>query len=173
MSDKQSRLRQVILFLSTAAVVVGLDQLTKSWIENSTIPLGGSVPTSGFFRITHIHNTGAAFGIFQDATAILAVISAIGAMVIIWLGIFMSRRISFLSSTSSMLILGIILGGTIGNFLDRAFIGYVTDFLKMGTFPDYNIADSAMVVGGILLAYKLIRSSSAEVPDGTNDSPCG
>jgi signal peptidase II len=172
MPDKQSRLRQIVLFLSTAAVVVGLDQLTKWWVKNS-IPLDGSIPSSGFFRITHIQNTGAAFGIFQDATTILTFISAIGALVIIWLGIFMSRRISFLNSTSSMLILGIILGGTLGNFLDRAIFRYVTDFLKMGTFPDYNIADSAMVVGGILLAYKLIRSSSAEVPDGTNDSPCG
>ena len=69
-----------------------------------------------------------------------------------------------------MLALGLILGGTVGNLIDRAFIGHVTDFLKVGPWPDFNVADSSLVVGGILLAFNLIRASRTEGIDGTTGS---
>ena len=69
-----------------------------------------------------------------------------------------------------MLALGLILGGTVGNLIDRAFIGHVTDFIKVGPWPDFNVADSSVVVGGILLAFNLIRASRAEYSDGTTSS---
>lgn len=170
MSDKPARSSGILYFFLTAAAVLGLDQLTKYWVKLN-IPLGGSIPSSGLFRLTHTQNTGAAFGILQDSTTALALVSAAGAMVILWLAIFMRRHLSFLNSTSSLIVLGLLLGGTLGNFIDRAFIGYVTDFIHIGPWPDFNIADSSVVVGGILLAYKMIRF--AEKPDGTTDSPCG
>jgi len=170
MSDNYRRVR--FLFLGCALLVVVLDQITKFWVK-ANIPLGGSLPASGFFRLTHIQNTGAAWGIFQDSTLILAIISGIASVLILVLGLFMQRRIELLGKTRVMLALGLILGGTIGNFIDRAFIGYVTDFLKMGTFPDYNIADSSIVVGGILLAYTVIRYTASEAPVGTSDTSCG
>ena len=164
MSDRR-RLRDALIFLLPAAVVIPLDQLTKFWVKQA-IPLGGSVPESGFFRITHVQNTGAAFGIFPDSIPVLAVVSAIGALVVLWLGLFMNRRFEFLNSKISLIALGLVLGGILGNFIDRAFIGYVTDFLKMGAWPDYNVADASEVVGSIILAVCLLRSALNETSDG-------
>jgi signal peptidase II len=167
-SDKQRR--NIVIFLATAAIVVPLDQLTKLWVK-ANIPLGGSIPASGFFRLTHVENTGASFGIFQNTARPLAVVSAIGACVVLWLGLYFSRRIPMLGWTTSMLALGLVLGGTLGNFIDRAFIGRVTDFLKMGPWPDYNIADSSVVIGGLLMAFNLMRFASSESPGDKCPTP--
>jgi signal peptidase II len=167
MPDKAPRLS--LLFPITAAVVVTLDQLTKRWVEKA-IPLNGSWPETGFFRITHGENTGAAFGMFQDSRIILTIISSIGVIVVLYIALWFSRRFTFLRWKTSMLALGLILGGTVGNLIDRAFIGHVTDFIKVGSWYDFNIADSSLVVGGILLAFNLIRASNEERSDGTTGS---
>jgi signal peptidase II len=161
--------RLPILFPVTAAVVVALDQLTKFWVKNA-IPLYGSCPESGFIRITHGNNTGAAFGIFQDSRLILSIISSIGVVVVLYIALWLSKRFTFLRWKTTMLALGLILGGTVGNLIDRAFIGHVTDFIKVGPWPDFNIADSSLVVGGILLAFNLIRASGMEPGDGKSGS---
>jgi signal peptidase II len=167
MSDKAPRLS--LFFPVTAAVVVVLDQLTKLWVKNA-IPLYSSWPATGFFRITHGQNTGAAFGMFQDSRLILTIISSTGVIVILYIALWFSRRFTFLRWKTSMLALGLMLGGTVGNLIDRAFIGHVTDFIKVGPWPDFNIADSSLVVGGILLAFNLIRASGMERSDGTTGS---
>jgi signal peptidase II len=168
MSDK-SRLKEIALFLLPAAIIIPLDQLTKLWVKHG-MPLGGSVPATGFFRITHVQNTGAAFGIFPDSIPVLAVVSGVGALVVLWLGLFMSRHLDFLNSKLSLIALGMVLGGILGNFIDRAFIGYVTDFLKMGAWPDYNIADASEVVGSVILAVSLLRSAMNESSDGEHQT---
>ncbi len=164
MSDKLT-LKKVLAFLLPALIVVPLDRLTKLWVQNA-IPLYGSIPETGFFRITHVENSGASFGMFQGSAQLLAVFSALGAVVLLWVGFYLSRRIAFVGQTLSLVALGLILGGTIGNFIDRAFIGHVTDFIKMGPWPDYNIADSSVVVGGFLLVINLLRYAGAQSPDG-------
>ena len=165
----RSRLKHLLLFFSPAIIAIALDQLTKFWVKHA-IPLGGSIPASGFFRITHVQNTGAAFGIFPGSISVLAVVSAIGAVIVLWLGLFMYRRLTFLDNTLTIIALGMILGGTLGNFIDRAFIGYVTDFIKMGPWPDYNIADASEVVGSVILAITLFRSALKENPDGVHET---
>jgi signal peptidase II len=170
MPDKPPRLS--VIFPLAAATSVVLDQLTKLWVKNA-ITLNGSWPETGFFRITHVENTGAAFGIFQDSRLILSIISSIGAIFILYIAIWFSRRFTFLRWKTSMLALGLMLGGTIGNLIDRAFIGHVTDFIKVGPWPDFNIADSSLVVGGILLAFNFIRAAGAESRDGTAASTDG
>lgn len=163
----QDRTRRLWLwFALTAAVVLALDRLTKLWVEKA-IPLYGSWPATGFFRITHGENTGAAFGIFQNSRLVLAIISGIGIIVVLFIALWFSKRFVFLSWRSSLLALGLLLGGTMGNFIDRAFIGHVTDFIKVGPWPDFNVADSSLVVGSILLAFNLIRASGTEPQDGT------
>ena len=160
MSDSTPR-RRNLLFLATAAVIIVLDQLTKAWVK-ANLALGESLPASGFFRLEHTQNTGASFGMFQGSVHILAVFSAVGALVALFLGLYLSRRVPFLQKSLNLISLGLVLGGTLGNFIDRAFIGYVTDFLKAGPWPNFNIADSATVVGGIWLAVSLIRYVSVE-----------
>jgi len=165
----KDRLKNAAFFLLPAAIIVPLDQLTKFWVKQG-IPLGGSIPTTGFFRLTHTQNTGASFGIFPEHTFVLAIISAVMAIVVLWMGLFMSRHFDFLRSRLSMIVLGLMLGGILGNFIDRAFIGYVTDFLKMGSWPDYNVADASAVVGSIILAVLIFRSALNENPDGKRET---
>ena len=167
MSDNTPR--PSLFFPVTAVVVVVLDRLTKLYVQKAIL-LNGSWPETGFFRITHGENTGAAFGMFQDSRLILSIISSIGVVVILYIALQLSRRFTFLRWKTTMLALGLILGGTVGNLIDRAFIGHVTDFIKVGPWPDFNVADSSVVVGGILLAFNLIRASRAEFSDGTTSS---
>jgi signal peptidase II len=167
MPDRASPLSS--FFPVTAVLVVVLDRFTKFLVRNN-IPLYGSWPETGFFRITHGENTGAAFGMFQDSRIILSIISSIGVVVVLYIALWLSRTFIFLRWKSTMLALGLMLGGTVGNLIDRVFIGHVTDFLKAGSWPDFNIADSSLVVGGILLAFNLIRASGAESSDGTTGS---
>ncbi len=152
-------------FWVIAATSVALDQFTKRLIE-WFIPLGGSWPTTGFFRITHGENTGAAFGIFQDSRVILSLISCTGVAVVLYIALALYRKYEFLHWKTTVLALGLILGGTAGNLIDRAFLGHVTDFIAVWKWPDFNVADSSLVVGGIMLAFNLIRASSMEGSGG-------
>lgn len=167
MPDKAKRLS--IIFPITAIVVVILDRLTKWWVS-STIPLYGSWPQTGFFRITHGENTGAAFGMLQDSRVLLSIISSLGVVAVLYVALSLRKRISFLGWKTTMLALGLVLGGTTGNLIDRAVIGHVTDFIRVGEWPDFNIADSSLVVGGILLAFNLIRAYGTETNDGSTSS---
>jgi signal peptidase II len=170
MSDKSPRLS--FYFPVTATVVVVLDQFTKFLVKN-LISLYGAWPATGFFQITHGDNTGAAFGMFQNSRLVLSIISCIGVVVVLYIALWLSKRFVFLTWKTTMLALGLILGGTIGNLIDRAFIGHVTDFIKVGPWPDFNVADSSLVVGGILLAFNLIRASGMERSDGKNSPAQG
>jgi len=154
-------LRRTQWFFLIAAIVVVLDQFTKFVIKN-TITLYDSWPKTGFFRITHQINTGAAFSILRDSRPLLCIISSVGALAILYIALIFSRRFIFLHWKSSVVALGLMLGGTLGNWIDRVFIGHVTDFISVGRFPDFNIADSSLVVGSILLVINLFRASGAE-----------
>jgi signal peptidase II len=120
---------------------------------------GESTWDIGFFRLLHIQNTGAAFGIFQDHNLVLTVIDIIGACIILFLVLFMYKRLPFLNTLPLKISLALILGGTIGNLIDRLSLGYVTDFIDFSFWATFNIADSSVVVGALLLAYFVIRLS--------------
>jgi signal peptidase II len=167
MSDKAKRLS--LLFPVTAAVVVVLDRITKWWVSNA-IEIGGSWPQTGFFRITHGENTGAAFGMFQNSRLVLSIISSLGVIAVLYIALVLSKRFSFLTWKTTMFALGLVLGGTLGNLIDRAIIGHVTDFIKVWEWPDFNIADSSLVVGGIILALNLIRAYGTETSDDSTSS---
>ncbi len=151
-------------FFLTAFLVTAADQLSKLWIR-SNLATGESLPERGLFRLTHIHNSGAIFGLFQDQSLLLTITSLIGIIVIPLLVLFFSRRVPYLDNRLSRLALGLLLGGTAGNLVDRLSLGYVTDFIEIGIWPIFNIADSAVVVGVILFVYSLLRSSQ----DGSTD----
>lgn len=150
----QGKWRNVVFFL-TALLVVAADQLSKIWIR-SNLATGESLPEAGFFRLTHVQNTGAAFGLFQGQSFPLTIVALIGIVAILLVVFLFSRRFPFLDNRLGKPALALVLGGTVGNLVDRLNLGYVTDFIDIGIWPAFNIADSAITVGIILFAYSLL-----------------
>ena len=150
--------RQNAIFLATAPIVIITDQLSKLWIK-SNLAVGESTFEVGFFRLTYVQNTGSSFGLFQNQNLILSIVAITGACIILFLVFFIRHRIQILDTTVGKLSLGLIFGGTVGNLINRLSLGYVVDFIDFNYWPAFNIADSSIVVGSILLAYSLIRFS--------------
>ncbi len=164
----QGKWRNLVFFL-TVLLVVAADQLSKLWIR-SNLDVGQSLFELGFFRIIHVKpNTGAAFGLFQGQSFALSIIALIGIIVILLFAFLFSRRFPFLDNRLDKLALGLILGGTVGNLVDRLNpnLGGVTDFISVGVWPAFNIADSAIVVGVILFAYSLLALARAKKHDSS------
>ena len=137
-------------FLLVVAVVVGADQLTK-WIIRQTVDRGESYFDIGIFRIVHYTNTGAAFGILTDAGPLLALTSLIGiAAIVIYI---LNPGFAHPVMRGG---LALMLGGAIGNLIDRVKSGQVDDFLKFPHFPAFNVADSAITIGVICLIWAML-----------------
>ncbi len=144
-----------MVFFIAALLVAAADQLSKFWIR-SNLALGESLFELGFFHIRRIHNTGAAFGLFQDHSFLLTVIAIIAVLFLLLVVFVVYRQFLFLDDRLGRLTLGLILGGAIGNLLDRLLFGYVTDFIDFTVWPAFNVADSAITVGVTLLVYAMI-----------------
>ena len=142
-----SRIYKDLLLLQLATLVFLVDQFTK-FLVREFLPYRTSFPAEGFFRISHTHNTGSAFGLFQGQNFPLILVAFIGIGVLIL--IYRSQR---RPSDGLRLSLGLQLGGAAGNLLDRVRLGHVTDFLDVGPWPVFNIADSSIVIGLVLLAW--------------------
>lgn len=144
-------------FLSQAAssfVVLGvfaLDRLTK-WIVLRSMYLGESIPVLPFFQLTHIHNTGVAFGLGQDMNAVFTVTSAALLVVLLVLRRSWEKRYQDWRLTYG---LSLIIAGALGNLYDRIVYGSVVDFLDFFIgqrhWPAFNVADSAICIGAALL----------------------
>ena len=139
-------------FLVTAILVLVADQITKNLViervpENSSIEI-----IRGFLYITHVKNSGAAFGMFQGYTNILAIISMVAIVLIIILKVILKLDFAFYNVS-----LGFILGGAIGNLIDRYLMGEVTDFINLRFIPVFNIADSSLIIGFCLIIILIIR----------------
>ena len=156
----QRKWRNVIFFLIALLVVV-TDQLSKMWIRSNLIA-GQSLPETGFFRLSHIHNTGAAFGLFRDQSFTLTIVALVSIVALLVYALVIYRCFPILDNWLGKLTLGLILGGTAGNLIDRLRLGYVTDFIDVGIWPTFNVADSAIVVAVIILAYSLLSSAKTE-----------
>ena len=157
----QDKWRNVV-FLLTALLIVAADQLSKVWIR-SNLAIGQSLPEAGFFQLTHVNNTGAAFGLFQGQSFALTIVASVGVAVILAYGLFLYRRFPYLDNMLGKSALGLVLGGTVGNLIDRLRFGYVTDFIDFGFWPAFNIADSAVTVGVIIIAcYFIYLAKAAE-----------
>ncbi|MBP7212697.1 MAG: signal peptidase II [Anaerolineaceae bacterium] len=167
MNKKQSRIKNGIMLLGIVGLLIALDQWSKALVRDQ-IALGSEVYPipflAPFFRFTYWKNTGAAFGIFQNANLPLLILSILIAGALIWL-YFKSEDEPLIFRIS----LAMMLGGAIGNMIDRISFGFVTDFIAVGRFPVFNIADSAVTVGvGIMLITMLIheRKTKSETADG-------
>lgn len=156
------------LLAAVAALVWAVDQLTKRLVVANLAPMGPGyhVPIIGdWLRLTFTTNTGAAFGLFHNQTLLLTVV----AVAAIPLLVFAQSRLP-VGGWGAKICVGLLLGGTLGNLSDRIRQGYVVDFIDAGLgdlrWPFFNIADSAFVVGVLLLAlYVLLRSESRPPED--------
>ncbi len=122
-----------------------IDQVTKHFIR-SYIALGGSWPDEGFVRLVHGINTGSAFGLFAGFTNFLIVASLIGIFLILYLFYRQNNNTIWMRIS-----IGMIVGGAIGNLFDRVKDGGVVDFISVGWWPAFNIADSAICIGMAIL----------------------
>lgn len=143
-------LKKYAFLFIIAAVVVSLDQYTK-FLVRSNLGLGEVWSPwdwlSPIARIVYWHNTGAAFGIFQGGGNVFAVLAVVIVLVIIYYFPQVPKDEWALRLAMSMQ-----MGGAIGNLIDRIQIGHVVDFISVGSFPVFNIADASITVGvGILI----------------------
>ncbi len=147
------------LFFGLAALVFVADQLTKAWIIAN---FQADVPVDivgQYLRIDVTHNTGALFGMFRDQAVLFAAFSVGVIGLIVWYEARVGR--SILLSVA----LGLLLGGALGNLLDRIRLGYVVDFVDMGIgtwrFYTYNVADAAITTAILLLIVAALRPDLA------------
>jgi signal peptidase II len=140
-------------FLGLAGAVVLLDQLTK-WVIRSNLDRGDSHEVLGsLLRIVHVTNSGAAFGTFQGAGPLLAITSVVG-MLAILVYLFSPGFAHPIVRTG----LALMLGGAIGNLIDRVLEGRVVDFVKVPNWPAFNVADSGITVGVVVLIAAIVFS---------------
>ncbi|MEE8557430.1 MAG: signal peptidase II [Myxococcota bacterium] len=146
---------------ATFLLVLPLDQATKAWVEANVHPLHPLPVIEGFFQITHARNPGGALGLFQETPVVVFIvltIFAIGLVTSFYRQVAADDRLSLVA-------LGLILGGAFGNLTDRLMRGEVVDFLqfdlKLFIFPDFNVADSAIVIGVVLLLRDLVLPASS------------
>ncbi len=144
--------------LQLAALALALDQLTK-FVVRQTLEWHYSWPAYGFFRFTHVQNTGSAFGLFQGNNLPLLIVSLVGIAVLAYI-YRTQERPGLLMRTS----IALMLGGALGNLIDRIWQGHVTDFIDIGPWPVFNLADSSIVVGLAIMAWVLVLNRDQAPP---------
>jgi signal peptidase II len=146
-----SKLRDYLILFGVAGVSIGLDQWTKVWVRENIAYGNQWLPEwlswlSPYARFVHWSNSGAAFGMFQDGNQVFKVLAfiVIGAIIYYYPQV---EKEGFLLK----LAMGLQLGGATGNLIDRLLNNEVTDFISVGTFPVFNIADASISVGVVVL----------------------
>jgi signal peptidase II len=147
------------IFLGLAATVIVADQLTKAWLVSVLAP-GESTPVVGdYLRLVHSQNSGALFGLFRESAILFGLAS------IVVIGLIVAYHARSGRSRYMSVALGLLLGGAIGNLIDRLRLGYVVDFVDagIGTFRWYtfNVADAAISFAILFLIAAALRPSLA------------
>jgi signal peptidase II len=157
-----TRWMEPLLLVAVAAVIFIADQATKAAVI-SGIGLHERVPVvDDLVQLWHVQNSGAAFSLFQGGTLLFLVVTVVALGMIVYFHRQFRGRSPWLQ-----VLLGVILGGTAGNLVDRVRLGYVTDFVSVGVgelrWPTFNVADSSIVVGiGLLVAYLVLTDRRRE-----------
>ena len=145
------KVKDYLVLLGVAGVVIALDQWTK-WLVRTNIEFGtqwlpkGLEWLSPYARLVNWHNSGAAFGMFQNGNLVFTVL----AFVVIAAIIYYYPQVEA-DDWTLKLAMGLQLAGAAGNLIDRLMVGKVTDFISVGAFPVFNVADSSITVGVIVL----------------------
>jgi signal peptidase II len=141
---------QWVALAAIALAAIAADQLTKH-IVSSQLALGDGTHVIGPFWIHHVRNSGIAFGFFAQATAVVIVLTGLA---VGWMLVYFAR--SGARHPILPVALGLVIGGSTSNLLDRVRLGYVTDFLDLRWWPAFNLADSFIVVGVLVLLATLV-----------------
>lgn len=165
---KNSTKKNILIFSLITILIVVLDQVSK-YIISICVDLNTSVEViKKFIYLTYTHNTGAAFSILKNNTIFLIIISI---LVLAYL-IKESYNYCKLNKRKILLCLSFVLGGLIGNLLDRIIFLYVRDFIDIKIFgynyPIFNVADSFLVVGAFMLIYAVVKDERRD-EDGNNN----
>ncbi len=128
------------------------DQLTKGIVRRE-LPLGDEVEIVGPLSLHHVQNTGIAFGLFASATSVVIVLTSAAVLWMLWYFARSGSRHPILPVG-----LGLVTGGSVANLVDRIRLGHVTDFLDVGFWPAFNLADTFIVVGVSLLLGALVAA---------------
>lgn len=155
-ADASPRRSSVWLGPAVALVVVLLDQATKRWAVSALADGDVTSVVPGYLVFSFVRNTGSAFGMFTGSAPVLA---AIAVAVVVLLGYSIMKGNGRIGHPA---VLGLLLGGVVGNLIDRVSLGYVVDFIELqwrghNIWPVFNIADSAITVGAVILAFTMIR----------------
>ena len=151
---------QVDIFLSliTVSLTIFFDRFSKIYFSD-LLSLGESLPViRNVLHFTLVHNTGIAFGLFRDQGVVFIFIPIIAVVLLIF-NIYYYRNHKVLSRLY-IVAFSLILGGAIGNLIDRIFFGYVIDFIDLRVWPVFNVADSAITVGAFIILLKCIPYSA-------------
>jgi signal peptidase II len=154
---------QWLALLAVAAAGVFADQLTKQVIAR-TLAVGESVDIVGPFSIHHVENSGIAFGLFSSRTTFVIAITAAAVGWMVWFFARAGRRHPVLPVA-----VGLVLGGSVANLVDRVRLGHVTDFLDLEAWPAFNLADTFIVVGVGVLFGTLVLADRPRRPHGARD----
>lgn len=143
-------------FWLTAVLVLIIDQLSKLWVVNNFIPGESQVVWDKVLWLTYVQNQGAAFGILQGHSWLFFICAIL--VIVILVAINSKQHLP----AAMQVVFGLIMAGAIGNLLDRLRFNYVVDFIDLGWWPVFNVADMAIVCGVILLAFKLLWDEKGE-----------
>lgn len=144
-------------YLLIAGAIIAADQVTK-WLIRANVDRGDSWPSDDWLiKIVHITNSGAAFGLLQGAGPLLAITSVLG-MAFILIYLFNPGFAHPLMRVG----LAFMLGGAVGNLIDRVRDGRVVDFIKVPNWPAFNVADSAITIGVLCLLWAMLQETTAE-----------
>jgi signal peptidase II len=139
------------------SLILVCDRLSKIAAERA-LSLYESAPViKGVFHFTLVHNTGAAFGLLKNQLVLLIATSLL-AVVLMSLSLHRVRS----APPVYRIALSLIFSGALGNLIDRVFMGYVIDFIDLRVWPVFNIADSAITIGAVLLAFSILKKNTAE-----------
>ncbi|HEY7440009.1 MAG TPA: signal peptidase II [Acidimicrobiia bacterium] len=158
-ADRRTRVVPGWLAPAIVGAVVLVDQLTKAWVvANLTNDPLSIIGNDVELRVGR--NSGVAFSLFTNATVVLALLAIVMSVILI-------RAVRRATDLLTVVALSLVLGGALGNLCDRLFRspgvlhGGVVDFVRVGSFPTFNVADSAITIGALLLVYAVLRGSSA------------
>lgn len=161
MKDTSRSQIDIILSICTASLIVIFDRMTKMFFFN-LLSFGESLPIiRNVLHMTLVSNTGIAFGFFKDQGIVFIIIPFIAIILLIF-NIYYYRQSNEALSRTYIVAFSFILGGAIGNLYDRIVFGYVIDFIDLRVWPVFNIADSAITIGAIIIGIKCFSLSAKQ-----------